>query len=321
MSNIILSHSDLDGLYSALLFYHTVKDEIQIDEIRGIDYGQDHSTLYDQYDNFFVFDFAENPGEDKTVLWVDHHLRQEESSAQMSVFEESPSCVRLMINKDLVRKDILSEEDLNCVDAVDSATFNWESIKKEDILFPNINGSKLEKFLLLNQLLRKNRKRGLLEKLFVKEAVDIDRLLQFVEADNGPKTVKYKEYIDVKSKLIEKIITDEENKYIKYFSGTPILFTKSFSFQDWKGYDLNILGYLANSSKYMIVVFDFSSGTNIQIARNMFYDGPVPSLFNIIKEEVDDPRGHEGIINISFKTRDEAVDKIDKIVALLEPHV
>jgi len=321
VSNIILFHGDLDGLYSGLLFYHSTKDEINIDEVRSIEYGQDHSTLQDQFDEFFVFDFAENPGGKKTTLWVDHHLRQGENGAELSVIEESPSCVRLMLDKGIIKPNLITKEDAQCIDIVDSASYVWSSsFTKEDLILPDPNKGRLSKFVVLNQLLRKNRKSGLAEKLFATESVDVSKLLEYTEKDKGPKTTKYAYFMQAKEKLMKKMMSDMD-KYIKCFSDIPVLFTKDFSFKDWKGYDFNLFAYLVSESPYVIVVFDFSSGVNIQIMKNVFYEGKIEPMYEIIKEEVDDPRGHEGIINMSFTNSNAAIVKIDKIVTLLSDHV
>jgi len=321
VSNIILFHGDLDGLYSGLLFYHSVKDEINIDEVRAIDYGQDHSTLQDQFDKFFVFDFADNPGGKKTTLWIDHHLRQGDNGAEIHIVEESPSCVRLMLDKEIIEPGLIPEEDVQCIDIVDSASYIWSSsFTQEDLILPDPSKGRLSQFVVLNQLLRKNRKSGLAEKLFATEALDVERLLQYIENDKGPKTTKYDYFMEAKQKLMEKMMKAGD-KYIKYLSDVPVLFTKNFSFKDWKGYDFNLFGYLVNKSPYIIVIFDFSSGVNIQITRNVFYEGEVKPVYRIIKEEVDDPRGHEGIINMSFPDSNAAIAKIDKIIGLIADHI
>lgn len=321
MSNIILFHGDLDGLYSGLLFYHTNKNELDIHEVRSIEYGQDHSTLYDQFDEFFIFDFADNPGQNKTTLWVDHHLRQGENGAEFHLVEEAPSCVRLMIRKGLVDDGLISDEDAKCIDIVDSAGYEWsDDFSQEDLIMPDPDKSRLNKFVVLNQLLRKNRKNGLCEKLFEHGALDVDRVLELVQHDRGPKTTKYDLMMEVRQHLLEKMIRDTD-KYIKYFSDVPVLFTKEFSQKDWKGYDLNLLGYLANKSPYLIVVFDFRHEVNIQITRNVFFNGEVKPVYPIIKSEVDDPRGHEGILNMTFPNTSAAIEKMDAIIGLLADHI
>ncbi len=321
MSNIILFHGDLDGLYSAILFYNTNKDDLNIDEIRSIEYGQDHSTLYDQFDEFFVFDFAENPGGDKTILWVDHHIKQGEDLAELSVVKETASCVQLMIESKIASRDILSEKDVEYINMVDSAKFPWsDDFTYEDFLFPDPDKDRLSKFIVLNQLLRKNRKFGLAEKLFLTNDLDVERLLSRIENDKHEKTTKYSYMLECRQKLMEKMIANTD-EYIKYFDKVPILFTKKFSQKDWKGYDLNILGYLANKSPYMIVIFDFGRDVNIQITRNIFCEGEHDSVYQIIKDEIDDPRGHEGIINMTFENSIEAIKKIDKITKLLSEHI
>jgi hypothetical protein len=319
--NIILFHGDLDGLYSGLLFFLQNENQLTIDEIRSVDYGQDHSTLKDQFDNFFVFDFAENPGGEKTVLWVDHHLRQGENGASCHVIGESPSCVRLLIDRNVVSKNLLAEEDVKCIDIVDSASYNWSNeFKHENLIFPSLTKGKLDRYIALNQLLRKNRKNGLAEKLFVTTSLKVDVLLYSIEKDTNYKTLKYKAFMDNKQKLLNKL-SKGIDKYIKYFDEIPVLFTKEFTQEDWKGYDFNVFGYLVNKSPYLIVIYDFDNGINIQVARNAFCNTKSDSVYSIIKEEVSDPRGHEGIMNVSFTNQNEAITKLDSIIKKLALHL
>jgi len=286
-----------------------------------MDYGQDHSTLKDQFDNFFIFDFAENPGGSKTVLWVDHHLRQGENGADFHLIGEAPSCVRLLIDRGIVSKDLLSEEDVKCIDIIDSASYNWsDNFRPEDLVFPSVTNGKLGQYAALNQLMRKNRKSGLAEKLFAETTLKVDVLLYRIEKDSNYKTLKYKAYIDNKQKLLNKIVKDT-GRYIKYFDDIPVLFTKEFTQEDWKGYDFNLFGYLVNKSPYLIVVFDFTNEVNVQVAKNAFCSTKVAPVYSIIKEEVSDPRGHEGIINLSFSNQTEAINKLDPIIKKLASHL
>jgi len=301
-------HTDTDGLYSAMLFQQ--KENIKLDGVYSVEYGQDHTSLKYQFDNFYIFDFAENPGEDRTVLFLDHHLHQHPTGAQTEIIEEAPSCVRLVYDHDMCLPNSISEEDVRCIDIVDSGDYTWSNdFTKEDLLLPEPK-NQLSKFVILNQLLRKNRKWALAEKLFENGSLSVDVNLYKIENDNGIKTVKYGTYLSNKQRLVEKIIADKE-KYIKSFSEIPVLFTKAFSQEDWKGYDLNILGYIEQSKPFMVIVFDMANDINFQIVRNVFYDGPkkrtiIESLGPVIK----DPRGHENILNFSYKNREEAFSRM-----------
>jgi hypothetical protein len=269
------------------------------------------------YDNFWVFDFAENPGEEKTVLFIDHHLHQSPTSAKMFLIEESPSCVRVLRNHDMCPENIISEEDIKCIDIVDSGNFVWsEEFSKEDLLLPEPK-NQLSKFVILNQLLRKNRKWALAEKLFENGSLSVDVNLYKIENDNGIKTLKYNTYSANKQRLIEKIKSNRD-KYIKYLSEIPVLFTKGFTQEDWKGYDLNILGYLEADRPFMVIVFDMAGSINVQIVRNVFYDGAKKkSILESLAPIIKDPRGHENILNFSYKDRTEAFTQLDLMIAKL----
>jgi hypothetical protein len=321
MNNVIIFHGDLDGLYSALLFKKAIGDEIEIAKAHSVDYGQDHSTLKHQYDNFFIFDFADNIGGEKTRLWVDHHLRQGENGAELTVIEESPSCVRLMLDFEIIPENLIPETHVQYIDAVDSASYVWSSaFSKEELIFPDLKNGELSKFIALNQLLRKNRKFGIAEKLFYNESTDIDVLHYRIEKDRGQKTVKYMPFMEAKQRLMERLVSDND-KYIKWFSGIPVLFTKEFSTKDWRGYDMNMFGYLVNKSPFLIIIFDMSNGINVQVTQNIFFDGKSETVYSIIKDAVTEVRGHEGIMNFSFSDYDSAIENLDLIIAKLAEHL
>jgi hypothetical protein len=282
-----------------------------------LEYGFDHTSLKYQFDSFYIFDFSENIGDDRTELFVDHHLRQGESKAKVEIIEKSPSCVSLMRKHSLCVIDSLTEEYFNSIDALDSSDYIWSgSFTKEDLLLPEPKDV-LSKFVILNQLLRKNRKHGLAEKLLSNGATNVDANLYFIEKDKGIKTVRYNTYSSNKQRLIEKIQRNKD-KYIKVISNIPILFTKDFTQEDWKGYDLNILGYLEQSSPFLIVVFDMSGNINTQIVRNAFYEGEKKStIFCLLKDVITEIRGHDNILNISYKTGEEASKQLDIIISKL----
>lgn len=309
-----LAHGDLDGLYSSLLYYHFL-NKPKIDYFMSVEYGQDYSYLKFRFDNFLIFDFAENIGGDKTLLHVDHHLRVNSVKAQKEIIYNSLSCVSLMRDKVAWPVDALSDEDVSCIDAIDSGNYKWSSdFTKEDLLLPEPN-NRLSKFIILNQLLRKNRKRELAEVLFQTRSLDVDENLSLIEEQNS--ITKYKTYTENKQKLIEKIMKDPD-KYIKRFSEIPVLFTKEFTQEDWKGYDLNILGYLASKSPFIIIVFDMADVINTQIVRNAFYSGePKKTVLSILENSIGEPRGHENILNFTFTDGLEASTKLDAIISKL----
>jgi hypothetical protein len=304
----ILWHSDADGLYSAIAYY-LAQGKPEIGGYHSVDYGIDHSNLKDQYDKFWIFDYADNIGGDKTVLWVDHHLRRDDTCKGVEIIEEAPSCVRLLARKNMIQ---MKEKDILCIDTVDSGDYTWsDSFTREDLLFPEPK-DRLSKYIILNQLLRKNRKHGLAERLFNIETLDVDTNLYYIEKD--PSAVRYTEYMNNKQRLFDKLL---KGKFIKYFDGIPVLFTKEFEKNDWKGWDMNMLGYLSHKSPFMIIVFDMAENINVQVLRNVFFNGERKSVFDILKDSIDKPRGHENILNFTYKTHNEAITKLDGIISKL----
>lgn len=299
----LLYHDDLDGLYSAILF--KISEITEIAYALSIEYGKDYSYLSDKFDNFIILDFADNIMGAKTVLWVDHHLRDGDEVNSFTVKGESPSCVSLMMENSIIDSKLLSADVKEYIDIVDSADYDWSRYKKEDILLPNIN-FELGKYIILNQLLRKNRKIALAENLYKTASLDVNEMLLNIEKNNNPKITKYKKYINSKQSLIEKILKNKD-KYIKRVSGIPILFTKKFEMTDWKGYDFNILSYLEVNSPYVVVVFDFGREVNVQIAKNIFCEKPSKDVYSILKDMIPDPRGHKNILNLTFKGTESTI--------------
>jgi hypothetical protein len=314
MKTAWLFHGDLDGLYTAIL-YSKLFPEIKVDYFQSVEYGVEHPTLNNQFDQFYIFDFAENIGEQKTVLLIDHHLRRnEEAKAQAEIIRESLSCVSLLMATN--PNNLLSAQDVSFIDCVDSGIYKWTDIfTKEDLLIPEPN-SRLNRFILLNQLLRKNRKNSLAEKLFEKGALNVDLSLYQIENDRGTKTLKSQTYLNNKVKLVDKLFANR-NKYIKVYSGIPVLFTKDLTQEDWKGYDSNILGYIEMSSPFLIIVFDMAGSINIQIMRNTFYEGEKRSIIDILGDSVVNPRGHKNILNFSYKSSNEATKQLDLMISKL----
>lgn len=314
LSSALLFHGDLDGLYSALSYYRSRMNEADVDGVLSVEYGQEHPGLVNKYDMFYIFDYADNPCGSKTMLLVDHHLHQAPTGAQQEIIGKSPSCVSLLRDKGLLALDLISDEDVACIDAVDSGDYKWSDVfTKEDLLLPEPK-NQLCKFVILNQLLRKNRKHGLSERLFAGGSLKVDVSLYEIENDRGIKTVKYNTYIQNKQKLIEKLMVDRE-KYVKKFSGIPVLFTKEFTQEDWKGYDLNIIGYLEEEAPFFVLVFDMGGKVNLQIVRNVFYKGaPKKPILEILGDSIDSPRGHENILNFTYANGDEASLKLDAML-------
>lgn len=306
----VLYHSDLDGLYSALAFY-IAQGKPDIAGYHSIDYGIDHSNLKDQYNKFWIFDYGDNVGGKKTKLWVDHHLRRDENyEAEIEIIEEAPSCVRLLARKEMID---MPERDMACIDIVDSGNYIWsDSFTKEDLLFPEPK-DRLSKYIILNQLLRKNRKYGLAERLFNLETLDLDTNLYCIEKDYSSGT-KYNESMKSRQQLFDKM---SKGKFIKYFDGIPVLFTRDFDKKMWPGYEMNMPGYLSQKSPFIIIVFDMADNVNVQVLRNVFYDGSKKPIFDILRDSIDKPRGHENILNFTYKTHDEAVTNLDLIIAKL----
>lgn len=312
MGTALIAHGDLDGFYSAVLLAREFHD--QIDAVIPVEYGKDHSYLKDRYDKFIICDYAENIGGDKTILWVDHHLRQL-NGAKNQIIEKAPSCVRLLQKSDVIDDPELTEAIVSNIDMVDSASFPFgEVFEPLDLLFPNPYESELEKYIILNQLLSKNRKTGLFVELIMLNTLSIDQLIYSLNKSHSPKVKKYDMYMRAKQKLVEKIM--KSNTMIEDFDGVPVLFTKGLSKNDWVGFDKNIVAYLHQKSPYFIIVFDFAHGINIQVIINPFLRSKreIESPASILETLFDNLRGHEGILNFSFDDKEEAIKSLDLII-------
>lgn len=315
MTTGLIFHNDLDGLMSAMLIVES--DIFEVERVFPVDYGQNHTGIKEQCDQFVIVDYADNITEEKTVLWLDHHLKEEGFQLPDSaVIEEAPSCVRLLQKSGMIEGTQLAEEDINCIDIVDSADYEFgESLTPEDVLFPNIH-TKLGQYIALNQLLMKNRKKNLSMTLISEMSLDPKTML-YRTSKAGPNIIDYDQYMERKQKLMEKIISNPD-EYIQYFSGIPVAITRTFAQHDWKGYDRNLFYYLANDCPYIIVTFDMGGQFNFQVSRNLFSTiQPKKDVYSAIKSVVDEVRGHENILNFSFDNKNEGLAKLDEIIALL----
>jgi hypothetical protein len=281
--------------------------------LEPIEYGMDLSYQLSRYSKFVVLDFGENVGGKNTILWADHHLRNIESSeAEVTIIEEAPSCVSLLVKKNIIDLD---SKTIKYIDTVDSANYDFKDYRKEDLLLPS-EGFELGKYILLNQLLRKNRKTNLVKRLAYSKILDIDQLLEKIEKDRDPNVVKKDRYMMSKVQLMERFLADRE-KYVKYVGKIPILFTKAFSRQDWKGYDPNILGYLEQESPYLMNFFEFHEEVSAQVYTNPFHTDIHPTISSLLQDEFNELRGHDSILNFRFKDKEEALESLDKIVSKL----
>lgn len=319
MSTGLIFHADLDGLYSAKLILNS---DYKIDEAYAVDYGRDYSDIVKNQKEFISVDFAENIAGEKTILFVDHHIRNENrsSGAKKEVIEKSESCVKLLITKRLVSQNLISEEDCKYINIVDSASFIESKVNPIDIIFPDIN-SKLGKYILLNDLLRKNRKSNLQLYLLDQETMDINTLLYKTEKFSDS-ILKYEKYSQFKMQFYEKLEKNKE-KFVKEFGEIPALFTKNFSQFDWKGYDKNIFNYLYKDKPFTMLVFEMNDKINVQIQKNPFCEEALKmkSLYESVKNIIKEPRGHENILMISFENIKDAINNLDNIISVISENM
>jgi hypothetical protein len=309
----LIFHNDLDGLYSAKLI---INSEYEIDDVFPADYGMNIPSSADLCDNFISVDFAENIFGEKTELFVDHHIRSNRSSgAKKEIIKEAPSCVDLLLKEGIVDDDLISGNDLECINAVDTATFDLDP---EDVLFPDLK-TEMGRYIMLNELMRKNRKSNMSLLLLMENTFDINSLLYIINSSNS-KFVKTKTYFDYKMKFFEKF-KKNRNKFVKEFSGIPALFTSGFSQYDWKGYDRNIFNYLYQDSPFTIIVFQMNNEIHVQIQRNIFAGQLKVSLYEMIKDEIEIPRGHDNILMFTFKDLNEAIIKLDNIISIISENI
>lgn len=314
MTTGLVFHNDLDGLYSALLIARS--DKFNIDKVFPIDYGKDHSKIKEECDQFIIVDYADNITEEKTLLWIDHHLNSKEELPECAIITESPSCLRL-VNQLGFEADDLTQSIINGVDIVDSAAFKEAGISPIDVVFPDVN-TEMGQLLALNQMLMKNRKTNLIIELLLEDTFDPPALLYKAENSKGKK-IHFQEYMDAKKELLDKFLNDEEGNYIQYFDNIPVLVTRHFNKEDWKGYDRNIFYLLVKDHEFSITTFDFDGNFSFQVSRNPFFSkNGNKSLVDIIGDEVENIRGHENILNFSYgDNKLEGLEKLDSIIALL----
>lgn len=314
----LIFHNDLDGLMSAMLIVES--EAFNIEKVFPVDYGHDHAGIKDQCSQFVIVDYADNITEEKTVLWLDHHLKEEGFKLpEAAIIKEAPSCVRLLKDSGMADDTELSEEDVKCIDIVDSADYPLDEIGPEDVIFPDIN-TKLGQWTALNQLLMKNRKKNL-SVILISEMIMDPKTMLYKAEKAGKHILGFDEYMQRKQKLMEKIIASPD-EYIQYFSGVPVAITRTFSQYDWKGYDRNLFYYLANESPYVVVTFDMGGQFNFQVSRNLFAKvQPEKDVYTVIKDVVDEIRGHENILNFSFEDKNEGLAKLDEIIDLLSKEI
>jgi len=319
METGLIFHNDLDGLYSAKLI---VNSEYNISDAYAVDYGKDYSHILTQCDSFISVDFAENIAGEKTELFVDHHLRSERASgAKNEIIKKAPSCVDILIKENLVDKTLITKEVCKHINTVDSADFRNkfnDSFTPVDVIFPDIN-TELGRYLALNDLLRKNRKTNLSILLLMEETFDVSTLLYFIEKNHN--MLNFKKYMQHKVSFFEKF-EKNVNKYVKHFSNVPVLFTRYFSQIDWKGYDKNIFNYYYSENLYTMLVFEMNNKIHVQLQKNPFCinDNNI-SLYDIIKEQIETPRGHENILNFTFKNINEATTEMNNIIQAISKNI
>lgn len=308
-------HTDLDGFYSALAVANHF--ELDPDILLSVEYGRNYNEHISKLDQAIILDFAENFGGEKTILWADHHIRKDQPAAQTVVNGEAPSCLRLLKSRGVI--DNIDESIIKHVDTVDGAAYEFnDSYTPEDFLFPTFK-HEVDKYVVLNQLLRKNRKRGIAEKIFDKDIFDVDVYLYKIESERNPKVVKYDDYISAKRNLLEQV-TSDRNRYIQIYDGVPLILTREFSRDDWVGWDLNMFAYLLQNSPFMVVTYEFNNSFNLQVVRNIFH--PTDIELNEILEGIEEElNGHEGILNFRYDNKSEGITKLDTIVSKIANHL
>lgn len=308
-------HTDLDGFYSALAVANQF--DLEPDLLLSVEYGRNYQEQIAQLDQAIILDFAENFGGDKTSLWADHHIRKDQPQAETTINGEAQSCLRLLSNKNVVSN--VDESIIKHIDTVDSASYDFDTdYTPEDFLFPTFQ-HEVDKYVVLNQLLRKNRKRGIAEKIFDKDVFDIDVYLYKIEKERNPKVVKYNDYIDAKRNLLEKVSSDKD-RYIQLYDRVPLILTREFSREDWIGWDLNLFAYLLNESPFIVIAYEFNNSLNFQVARNLFNSGNL-ELAEILEGVEEELNGHEGILNFRYDNKSEAIEKLDVIVSKIAKHL
>ena len=317
MNACLIYNNDLDGLYSAKLM---LKSKYHISDSIPVDYGKDYSYLINKYDKFIFVDFSENFAEDRTELFIDHHIRNFKSyGAKKEIVEQSPSCLNVIIKNKIVESESISESYLKAINIVDSADYRNTKLNAIDVIFPDLN-TDLSKFILLNDLLRKNRKTNLSLKLLTNETFDVSSMLYQIEKSKYCK-IKRKNYMENKMMFYDKL-ESKINSYCVDISGVPVLFTRHFSIKDWGGWDRNIFNFLKLNSPFTAIVFEMNNLINVQIQKNPFCKKVIEeSLYKKVKHLVKDPRGHENILMLTFKDSIESMTALNDIINTISENI
>jgi hypothetical protein len=297
----LLFHNDLDGLISAKILINS--NRFNFDRFYPIDYGKDHSKIVNKCDEFVILDFGENIAGDKTVLWIDHHLRK--SDEEFAIIKEAPSCAQLLAEMEdiTINKDIL-----DIVNKIDSA--DYKNIDYADILFPELKDN-FSKYFAINQMLMKNRKTNMALTLLMQDTYNPDILLE--KANKVPDAITFDKYLKNKKVLMEKIIADKED-YIDIIENIPLLLTKKFDKDDWKGYDRNLFYFLMREYPYIIVVFEMGNNFNYQVSANPFNKNKKNTVYELLEDSFDDLKGHENILNFQYSDKEKALIDLDKVI-------
>jgi hypothetical protein len=308
----LIYHNDLDGLYSALAILKS--NLFEIDLVFPVEYGQPHDSIKSQCDEFIIVDYADNITEEKTILWIDHHLKDEDFERKEEYhIKESPSCLRII--KEMYDLPELKEKIVDAIDLVDSA--DYSSLNPADVLFPSVDDN-IGRMLMLNQLLMKNRKTNLTIELLIEDTFDNATLLYKLDNSKSTKT-HIKDYYDSKCNLFIKL--EEDENLIKEFEGIPVLMTNHFNKNDWTGYDRNVFYFHVMDKPYAITTFNFNNSFNFQVGRNPFYKEETNLKLNKIFEDEEELRGHENILNFKFDNKEEGLEKLDYVIDKLAKNI
>lgn len=305
-------HCDLDGLYSAKSILSVYKCFNFLD-LKSIEYGEDLSYLYNKYNKLIILDFGINFGKEKTILWVDHHIRSEVNEyGDISLIMESKSCVSLMKKFGLSK---IEDQELDILDIIDSYTFDLEKTNIEDIIFPYDKNDKLFQYLKLNSVLIKNRKTNLAEDLVRQKTYNPEELIAFYEK-KYTNCLKIKDLYKYKYLLYNKILKNKK-EIINEFENVCVVDTRSFDRIDWFGYEKNLFYYILIN--YPVLIFTYlMKKYNIQIVANPFHKKfNNINIYKMLKNNFKNLNGHNNIINIYYENNDEFLDNMSKIIDII----
>jgi hypothetical protein len=308
MNKAIAYHSDLDGIFSGIILNRRLGPATPIQ----LDYSKDVSGFYDKFDEFTIVDFGQNPFGDKTKLWIDHHHINEEEDVSKLTHDDSPSCVRTLQRLKYLQDVELSEEELDAIDVVDTASYDLTKLEPSVIVFPS-KDNVIERMMTFNQLLRRNRNTFITKDIFEADTLNVVEALDIIEKSNNPRVIKYFQFLKKKKHLFEKINKEKQNLVLE-IGIVPMLNTENFSPSDWRGWDINLFGLLEQNRPFVSVLYKINNNINLQVYKNIYYrDSIKRSLYEILEDLDVEKEGHDNILNFHFKNGKEAFEVATKV--------